>query len=212
MEGKEESIKNDNSNKIKVIKRPVSLTLIILLGVAFLLALLLTIFLPEKFSVSSLMKPFLFFMPIILFISLMLIDINRKKNQKRTKSFIISSAVSFVLLILAIVFFITFENHLETGNLRFDKKQYEAAIGQYNLVIEQNKDLQKVELAKSKIIEAQYFIDQTKNLTDSGDSYFKNNLFDKAIVEYNKAKEIYPYLKGLDTKILDTNSKIKVTA
>jgi tetratricopeptide (TPR) repeat protein len=218
MVANEESMKNDNSDKIKVIKRPISLTLIILLGAAFLLALLLTIFPLKNFSISSLMIPFLIFMPIIFIISLILIPFNRRiwmapfnrsVSQKRTKVFAISSAASVALLILAIVFFIMFVDHFETGNSQFDKKQYEAAIGQYNLVIEQNKDLQNVELAKSKIIKANSFINQANNFAAKGDEYFKNGLFDEAITEYNSAKEIYPFLKGIDLKISYAKSQFK---
>lgn len=205
----EDSIKNDNNDEVKPVKRPISLTLIILLGVAFFLSLLFYMISLNNFSVSSLMKPFLFFLPVSLFISLILIDVNRKKNQKRTKGFIISSAASVALLILAIVFFIMSVDHLETGNSLFDKKQYEAAIGQYNSVIEQNKDLQNVELAKNKISEANSFIVQANDFGAKGDEYFKNGLFDEAITEYNSAKEIYPFLKGIDIKISYAKSQLK---
>jgi hypothetical protein len=72
--------------------------------------------------------------------------------MKRTQGFAISSAVSCILLILAIVFFTMFVDRLETGNSQFNEKQYEAAIYQYELVVKQNRDPQKVELAKNKLL------------------------------------------------------------
>jgi tetratricopeptide (TPR) repeat protein len=210
MVGNEDSIKNEGNNEVKSVKRPISLTLAILLGVLFLLFVLLIIFPLKNFSINTLMLPFITFMPVSIIISLILIGLNHRKNQRRTTSFIISSAASFCLLVLAIVLFIISVDHLETGNSLFDRKEYEAAVGQYNVVIEQNKDLQKVKLAKRKINEANSFIEQANDFVAKGDEYFKNKLFDEAIMEYNSAKEIYPYLKGLNKKVSAANSQLKI--
>lgn len=201
----EDSIKKEDNNEVKPAKRPISLTLAILLGVSFLLFLLISIFASgtENFSVGVMMLPFIIFMPISLIISFIFIFINRQKNKKRTNGFIISSVASFILIILAIIFMTVFTNHLETANSLFENKKYEQAIIQYNAVIKENKILEDVAFSKDRIIEAQSFIDQASSFVAKGDSFYKNNQLEEALVEYNKGKEIYPYLKGLEKKIAD---------
>ncbi len=124
----EEKDSNDVKNEVKLAKRPISLTLVVFVGAGFLLYLLLTIFPLKNFSISSMLMPFLVFMPLSFIISLILFRSNRKKNQKRAKSFAIVSGASVVLFFLVFTLIKIFLENIEADNSYFNDKRYEKAI------------------------------------------------------------------------------------
>ncbi|MBA7509689.1 hypothetical protein ES705_01653 [subsurface metagenome] len=192
--------KQDLSNNNKIQKRPISILLVSLLGGVFLLFLLLSIFAAD----NHLFYTFLFltfFTPILFIISLVLLLINKRKNKRRTNYFIISTAVLAVLLIISPVITSLNEDTYAMANINFKQKRYESAIEEYQRVINESEDKDKIIDSENKVQEAEAYIKEAEGYVAKGNDYLSNDQFDEALTEYEKAYEIYPYLSGLKEKI-----------
>jgi len=93
-------IKSSKNFRSLTHKRPISIILIVLLGIFFLLTIL--IFPPTS---SFPLMPIIICFPVFTIITFSLIFINLRKNKKRTISFLISTFVLIAVLIVSSVFF-----------------------------------------------------------------------------------------------------------
>ena len=204
-----EKVKDKNKVKEKTPqKRPISILLVSLLGGVFILSLLPSIFATYNslFSVSICLTVFA---PIFFIISLVLLLVNKRKNKKRTKYFAITTIVLAALIIISAVGIGLARDSYKTANSYFEQKKYGLAIEEYQEVINKSEDEDKIIDSKNKIEEAEAYIKETKGYVAKGDDYFDENQLDKALSEYGKAYEIYPYLSGLEQKISVAKSEKK---
>ncbi len=203
--------KIESKKKEKIItpqKRPISILLVSLLGGVFLLFLLNFIFAIGN-PLSNTFLCLTIFTPIFFIISLVLLLINKRKNKRRTNYFIISTAILAVLLIISPVFAVLTADPYTTANGYFEQKRYESAIEEYQEVINKSEDEDKIIDSKNKIKESEAYIKETKGYMAKGDDYFSKEQLGKALSEYEKAYEIYPYLSGLKQKIAVAKSEKK---
>jgi len=194
--------------KKEVNKRPISIIFILLIGILFLIVLLVSILPFEKeIFINSISFVFVLFSPIFLIVSFILIFRNKGKNTRRMLGFMITTFATFAILISAIAIFTNSVNHFFLANKLFESKEYEDAIFQYEIVIEENKDPEQVAYSIQKVEEADNFIEEAKENVEKGDVYYSNTQYKLALVEYETAKDIYPYLSGLNNKISDCENK-----
>ena len=199
-----EKQKSSNNNKIQ--KRPISILLVSLLGGLFLILLLIvSLSSSGKTIVSSISAIFIPFSLVFLIIFFVLIFINRGKNTKRMVGFTIATFITLAIFISAIVLSVVSIDHFSKANRYFEDKQYGMAIANYEIVIKENKDLGQVTYSIQKVEEAEDFLKEANMYIAKGDIYFRDDQFEEALAEYEKAKEICPYLSGLNKKISNAN-------
>jgi len=110
-------------------------------------------------------------------------------------------AVCIVIVAASILSGGLFKDRLEMADDYFTKKKYESAEKYYNDVIESENDTDKISAAKAGKEKSQKFIDEAIIHMKNGDVYFEYRLFNRAEEQYRKAYQIYPYLKGIKSKI-----------
>ncbi len=195
-----------------IIKRPISIVLVSLLGALFALVILVVSFTAVDFIdflYGLLMVLFFFCIPLIL-IFLFLLFLNlKKKNKKRAIGFTITSSVCILVVALSLLGISLFKEPYQRAEDLFASKQYDKAAIYYEKVIEDSDSQNQVTSAKSRIEDIQNQIDKAKSYEGNGDLYFENNLFSYSLKEYSKAYEVYPFLIGIKEKIkqADYNSK-----
>ena len=189
-------------------KRPLSIVLISVFGSLFALTLLITTLASENNFLNSLSLSLIIFSPVALLTSFILIFVNRKKDRTRTRAFLAATLGSLAILIFSSVMFSQTYDHILIADKLFEDKRYEEAMAYYQRVIDKGKDQAKIEEARIKIQQSQDYIDQASGYATNGDSYYKDNLYELALEEYNKGYKIYPYLAGIEDKIEDTEKKI----
>ena len=195
-----------------IIKRPISIVLVSLLGALFALVILVVSFTAVDFIdfLYGLLVVLLFFcIPLILiFLSLLFLNL-KKKNKKRAIGFTITSSVCILVFALSLLGISIFKEPFQRAEDLFAGKQYEKAAIYYEKVIEDSDSQDQVTSAKSRVEDIQSQIDKAKSYEGNGDLYFENNLFSYASKEYRKAFEVYPFLIGIKEKIkqADYNSK-----
>ncbi len=94
-------IDSDKNLRTVTRKRPISIILVVFLGIVFLLTALIFSF---TFPPIPLMAVFICF-PVFIIITFSLIFVNLRKNKKRTIGFLISTCVLTAILIVSSVFF-----------------------------------------------------------------------------------------------------------
>src|SRR4030043_2357929 len=195
-----------------IIKRPISIVLVSLLGALFALVILVVSFTAVDFIdfLYGLLMILLFFcIPLILiFLSLLFLNL-KKKNKKRAIGFTIASGVYILVVVLSLLGISLFKESYQRAEDLFASKQYEKAFGYYEKVIIDSDNKDQVTSAKLRVEDIQSYIYKAKLYEGNGDLYFENNLFNHALKEYRKAFEVYPFLIGIKEKIkqADYNSK-----
>jgi len=196
-----------------VTKHPISMAFIGITASGFFIFLLISsvmasVYHPYNFA-QTISITFIVFSSICIIAFFSLILVNKKVNKKRMKNFIIALGIAVAILAIFSVILPISRNPYQSAEGFFSEKSYENAIKYYQIVIDENKNSEHIAEAKNKIIEAQNFIDEANSYMDNGDQYYDNNQFALALAEYESAKEIYPYLAGLDDKITSCNNEIE---
>lgn len=206
--------KQNSSSNSKIQKNPISIILVSILGGLFLIPVsIVSLSSRRETLISFISAYFIPFSLIFLIIFFVLIFKNRGRNTKRMIGFTIATFATFAILISAISLSIASIDRFYQANKYFEDKQYEMAISNYEIVIEENKDPEQVAYSIQKVEEAEDFLIEAKIFISKGDTYFRDNQFGEALAEYEKAKEICPYLSGLNNKISNAkkeNSKQEV--
>jgi tetratricopeptide (TPR) repeat protein len=201
------------TDKAPASKRPISIVFIAIIASAFFIFFIMAIAgasFDHSFNYAQAISvTFIVFSSICIIAFFFLILVNKGANRKRMKNFIIALGVAVAILAIFSVIQPISRNPYQSAEGFFSEKSYENAIKYYQIVIDENKNSEQIAEAKNKIIEAQIFIDEANSYMDNGDQYYDNNQFALALAEYESAKEIYPYLVGLDDKITSCNNEIE---
>jgi|GEM_PF-1710295 len=192
-----------DNKSVKLKKRPLSLIFIVIYSVAYVITLLAT--LPGIIDFTDFLYGFLiissFFGIPIFILSVILLFVNLRRDRRRMRGFLISTAICLLIVPLAFLSLGFFKKTLAKADSYVIKKNYGIAIKYYEKAIKNEEDPGLQEIAKSGRLKAQIFIDEAKRQQASGDIFLDYQLYSRAEEKYIKAYEVYPYLEGIRKSI-----------
>lgn len=185
------------------LKRPLSITFILIYCAGFIFSLVINAFFSIDFMdflYGFLISIIIFCIPLIVLFLIFLVK-NLKISRKRSLWFGVGALICVVIVPAVFLSTGLVKDQFTRAQKNFNEKKYETAIQYYDYVIRKSEETDAVETSKKYKESAQKNIDDAKTLEKNGDIYFEYGLYRRAEEEYRKAAGIYPFLDGIKDKI-----------